>query len=171
MAELTPQERLQPSLLDRLTDDRPHQVKESRAQRVLTLSQLRVSVLRDLAWLLNTGNLSSSEDLEEFPDVARSVLNFGLPDLAGNTATSVDTHQLERLIRQVIWDYEPRILRKSLRVRLTVDETQMNQNAVTFDIEGKLWAQPLPLHLYLQTEVDLETGYVNVSEQGGGGRG
>jgi type VI secretion system protein ImpF len=35
----------------------------------------------------------------------------------------------------------------------------MSLNALMFEIEADLWAQPLPLHLYLQTEVDLETGH------------
>ncbi|MGV8301633.1 type VI secretion system baseplate subunit TssE, partial [Pseudomonas aeruginosa] len=49
MAELTLQERLQPSLLDRLTDDEPGNLKEAAERRVLTLNQLKASVLRDLA--------------------------------------------------------------------------------------------------------------------------
>jgi hypothetical protein len=48
-----PSERLQPALLDRLTDDEPD--KNRRAdKRVLTKTQLRQAVLRDLAWLFNT---------------------------------------------------------------------------------------------------------------------
>jgi len=59
MAELAPRERLQPSLLDRLTDDEPDQEVESRERRVLSVRGLREGVLRDLAWLLNTTNLLS----------------------------------------------------------------------------------------------------------------
>ena len=33
-----------------------------------------------------------------------------------------------------------------------------------FAIEAELWAQPLPLRLFLRTDLDLETGEVNVSE-------
>ena len=41
MAELTQQERLQPCLLDRLTDDAPEKTQESRDQRVVSLRRLR----------------------------------------------------------------------------------------------------------------------------------
>jgi hypothetical protein len=41
MAELTPQERLQPSLLDRLTDLAPAEREESREQRVINAARLR----------------------------------------------------------------------------------------------------------------------------------
>ena len=82
MAELTPTERLQPSLLDRLTDEEPAQSSESRNRRVLSIQKLRESVLRDVAWLLNTTNLAESDLAERYPDVAKSVVNYGLPDLA-----------------------------------------------------------------------------------------
>ena len=48
MAELTPTERLQPSLLDRLTDDEPSHSQEARNRRVLSIQKLRESVLRDV---------------------------------------------------------------------------------------------------------------------------
>ena len=32
-------------------------------------------------------------------------------------------------------------------------------------LEADLWAHPLPLHLYLQTEVDLDTGEFNVTQR------
>ena len=89
MAELTPQERLQPALLDRLIDDAPHnKTKESREHRVLNKQRLRAAVLRDLAWLFNATNFASSADLAAHPEVARSVVNFGLPALAGQTASA-----------------------------------------------------------------------------------
>ena len=90
MAELSLEERLQPSLLDRLTDTEPDVKVESRAQRVLSINRLKRSVLRDLAWLLNSGNLEMTEDLEPFPEVSNSVLNYGVLDLAGSAASSTD---------------------------------------------------------------------------------
>ena len=52
MAELTSQDRLQPSLLDRLIDHEPRNTKESSEARALTRTQLRAAVLRDLGWNL-----------------------------------------------------------------------------------------------------------------------
>ena len=167
MAELTLQERLQPSLLDRLTDDEPDQPQEATNRRVLTVLKLRDCVLRDLTWLLNTGNLGEPDLATEHPEVARSVLNYGLPDMCGLTNSSVDTDQLARLVRQAIWDFEPRILRSTLRVRAISVADHVSQNCLRFEIEGELWAQPTPLELLFKTELDLETGTVVVSEQRG----
>jgi type VI secretion system protein ImpF len=64
-------------------------------------------------------------------------------------------------------DFEPRILRQTLAVRLEINDSQMSHNAMTFLIEGELWAQPVPLRLYLKTEIDLDIGDVRVSGQTG----
>ena len=166
MAELTPSERLQPSLLDRLTDDEPLQSQEPRSRRVLSIQRLRESVLRDLGWLLNTTNMADDTLAERYPKVAESVLNYGLPDLAGLTSSSINVGELERLVQQAIWDFEPRILRHTLNVVARTNEDTMNLNALVFEITGELWAQPVPLELFLKTEVDLESGDIVVTEMG-----
>ena len=162
MADLSTQERLQPSLLDRLTDEAPHERQESRDRRVLSLKRLREAVLRDLGWLLNTTSYVPAQDLAPYPEVARSVLNFGLPELAGKVFVGMDLPRLERQLRQAIWNFEPRLLRDSLKVRVDVDAAKMNKNAVVFTIEGQLWAEPTPERLFLKTEVDLESGHFQV---------
>ena len=167
MAELLPQERLQPSLLDRLTDDAPDVKEESRDKRVLNLSQLRASVLRDIRWLLNTVNLEATQDLSAWPQVASASVNYGIPDLAGTTVSSTNEMVLERAIRRAILNFEPRILASSLNVVVHVSPEKMDRQALTFIIEGQLWARPQPQNLYLKTELDLETGTVTVDESGG----
>ncbi|WP_447795361.1 MULTISPECIES: type VI secretion system baseplate subunit TssE [Pseudomonas] len=160
VTEIATRDRLQPSLLDRLTDDDPSNLKESADKRVLSLTQLKASVLRDLAWLLNTTSLLSADATLNTP-AGTSVVNFGLPALAGNSASNVDIAALEALIHQAIATFEPRILRNTLRVRARAS-TEMNHNALSFEIEGDLWAQPVPLRLMLQTDLDLESGHVRV---------
>jgi len=166
MAELTHKERLQPSLLDRLTDKDPSTQRESKDRRVLSTQQLRDAVLRDLAWLLNTDNLHDL-DLEAHPLVASSVLNFGMRDLTGATASSLDGKQLRARLIQAIKDFEPRIDPKSLSVTVLLSEESYNQNSVSFEIKAQLWAEPVPLDLLLKTEIDLERGDVTVEEVAG----
>ena len=164
MAELTPKEKLQPSLLDRLTDDEPDRQRESRNKRVLTSTQLRESVRRDLSWLLNNTYLQAFEDLSAYPEVAQSTLNYGVPDLAGRTATTVDVKELEKSLRAAILKFEPRLLRDSIRLKSLVDPKRATHNDLSFVIEAELWAQPVPLRVFLKTDVDLETGEIAVTE-------
>jgi type VI secretion system protein ImpF len=163
LAELAATDRLQPSLLDRLTDDEPGNRLESRERRILSMRVFRQGVLRDLAWLLNTTCLAAVQNLTDYPLVARSVINFGLPDLTGRAASSMDLSAVERSIRQAIWDFEPRILRNSVQVRAVADLDAMGgHNSIVFELEGELWAQPLPERLFLRTELDLEMGSVKL---------
>lgn len=167
MAELVAKERLQPSLLDRLTDYSPTEKTESREQRVMSYRQLRQSVLRDISWLLNTTAFEALEDLSAAPYVARSVINYGIPALSGTNFSSVDAGVLERKLKQAIVDFEPRILADSLRIEIIIASEQMSHNSLSFKIEGDLWAQPLPVHLFIRSDLDLETGEVTVKEVGG----
>jgi type VI secretion system protein ImpF len=165
VAELTPQERLQPALLDRLTDEHPDEQQEAREQRVMSKRQLRQAVLRDLAWLFNSTRLESGVDLSRVPEVRRSVVNFGLPALSGRVASSLDVTELERAVRQAILDFEPRILPESLRVKALLQASQLDHhNVIGMEIHGQLWAQPVPLELLVRTEIDLETGKVEIAD-------
>ena len=170
MADPALHDRLQPSLLDRLTDDSPDVQRESRDRRSLDSKMLRRAVLRDLAWLLNTIHLAATEDLDALPEVQASVLNYGMPDLTGKTSANVDRAELERTIRQVIWDFEPRIERRSVRVRALDPGEDGPRNSLVFEIEGELWGRPLPQRLFLKTEIDLEVGDVRVSDSEDRGR-
>lgn len=165
MAELTPQERLQPALLDRLTDDEPEKQQERREHRVLSKSRLRQAVLRDLAWLFNATRLEAGTDLSSAPYVRRSVVNFGLPALSGRAASSIDVIDLERALRQSILDFEPRILPATLSVRALLQASALDHhNVIGIEIKGQLWAQPVPLELLVRTEIDLETGAVEIAD-------
>jgi type VI secretion system protein ImpF len=166
MPELTPQERLQPALLDRLSDDEPTSKVEPIERRVMSKNRLRQAVLRDLAWLFNATRLeTAAAALDRMPYVRRSVVNFGLPALSGRPSSSMDVAELERSIRQAILDFEPRILAESLEVRaIKQANAHENHNVIGVQIHGQLWAQPVPLELLVRTEIDLETGNVEIAD-------
>ena len=163
MAELLPTERLQPSLLDRLCDDDSASLQESREQRVLSIRRLRQSVLRDIAWLLNAVSLEAVQSLDNYPEAAKSVINYGIPDLSGHNLSHSDIGLIEKRIRKAILDFETRILPNTLNIKV-ISTDSYNHNAMNFDIEGDLWMQPVPLRLYLKTQLDLETGSVMVTD-------
>lgn len=164
MSQQPTRDRLQPALLDRLTDDDPSSRVEAEERRMMSKSQLRQAVLRDLGWLFNAvqpvGKL-----LESHPQVAASVLNFGLPALSGQLASKIDVSHVERAIRQTILRFEPRILESTLEVHaLEADSVLDTHNVIEFEIRGHLWSQPVPLEILLRTQMDLEAGQVQVRE-------
>ena len=167
MANVRAQDRLQPALLDRLTDDEPNSRVESADGRVINRSRLRELVLRDLSWLFNTTASGADVDWASVPHAARSVINFGLPALSGQSMSGLDLQTLQNQVRQAIIDYEPRVLPETLVVEAVHNEAQSDHhNQVGFRISGQLWAQPVPLELMLQTDIDLETGRVEIRETG-----
>lgn len=165
MTTLRAQDRLQPALLDRLTDDDPHSLVEVGEARVINRNRLRELVLRDLAWLFNCTSPGTAIDWSRAAHAQKSVLNYGLPALAGQTASTIDPLVLQARVRQAILDHEPRILPQTLVVEALVNEEQIDHhNQIGLRIRGQLWAQPVPLELLLHTDVDLETGRVAVRE-------
>lgn len=165
MAELTAQDKLQPALLDRLCDNESDKSSESRDSRVMSRQQMRQAVLRDLAWLFNATQPLRPADYAGLSEIQGSVINFGLPSLSGSTVTSVDFGALEQQIRRAILDFEPRIMAETLRVEtVTVDSLMDQHNTLSLQITGNMWAQPVPFEMLLRTEVDLETGQVNLQD-------
>lgn len=160
-------DRLQPALLDRLTDDHRADGAEVDERRVMTKQQIRSAVLRDLSWLLNSvqpwGKLA-----EHYPQIKRSVLNYGLPPMSGQLASRIDVTVLERSIKDAIVQFEPRILADTLQVRaIELESVMATHNIIEFEIRGFLWAQPVPLELLLRTQLDLEAGQVEVKDATG----
>ena len=158
-------DRINPSLLDRLTDEAPGERSATGAGSAVSLSELRKSVLRDLNWLFNTCQLLATEEAEAWPAVRKSVVNYGLPPLSGVTASGLDVRKLERALRQAILDFEPRILPDSVSVKALVDPQSLDHhNVISLQIEALLWAQPVPVELLLRTQFDLESGQNRVDE-------
>ncbi len=162
MAETTLLERIQPCLLDRLTDDEPDNPRESRVSRVISPARYRDAVMRDLRWLFNTSSRLESAELEDFPEVARSVLSYGMRDLCGRISTSLDVSSLEREMTEAVLRFEPRILPESVRVRAVSHANANSPSVLSFEISAELWANPLPEHLFIKTEIDLETGHCKI---------
>nr|WP_277396212.1 type VI secretion system baseplate subunit TssE [Burkholderia sp. Ac-20379] len=157
-------------MLDRLTDLAPHEPDESREQRVITAARLRECVTRDIAALLNCTRQWDGERLDALDGldhVRNSVLNFGIPDLAGATLAGIDSGTLQERIRVALLDFEPRLIADTVQVRVHADDTRMDGRSLSFRIEAQMWAQPMPLGLYLRTDVDLETGEFRVAQHFG----
>lgn len=165
MADRTISERLQPSLLDRLTDEDPARTSESRDQRVIDIKRLREIVQRDLSWLLNTNNAEPWIDPELHPHAARSVLNYGIIDLSGVFATRSRNDAIRASLRHSIELFEPRLRPGSLMIELTTAKAGRDV-VLAFDIRADMWAEPVPLELYLRSEIDVTTGAVAVERIG-----
>ncbi len=157
---------MQPALLDRLTDDEPESRHETLESSVVSKGRLKRTVLRDLVWLLNTTCHHTGGELDNYPEVRRSVFNYGIPVLSGKNFSNVDWRELERSIHAAILVFEPRILPDSLRVKAIAPTDMLgHHNLLQFELRGELWSMPFPIELLIRTDLDLETGQMKLTDQ------
>ncbi|MFS2222877.1 type VI secretion system baseplate subunit TssE [Pantoea sp. B65] len=158
---------MQPSLLDRLSDDAPDKLQELPSQRLLSHSALRRQVLRDLQWLLNSINSTSRHDLRSLLHVQRSTFNFGVTALSGQHVSAIEWSRLQRQLTEAIVHFEPRILPQGLQVRCLSDCKALNlHNLLSIEIKGRLWCVPYPLEFLFHSKIDLENGHFELKDVG-----
>ncbi|WP_173632761.1 type VI secretion system baseplate subunit TssE [Paramixta manurensis] len=160
-------DKMQPSLLDRLTDNAPDKQQEPVSQTLVSHSALRRHVLRDLQWLFNSINNEAQQDLAPFPQVRRSAWNFGVAPLAGQRMSDIEWQDIQRKLTEAIINFEPRILPQGLQVRCVSDTGSLElHNVLSIEIKGRLWCVPYPLEFLFRTDVDLENGHFELKEVG-----
>lgn len=143
---------------------------ELRRSVALSMADLRAAVLRDLSCLLNTEHAESLPLVEDdepvtafagLPRARDSVLNYGIPALAGRVRTPSDYETLAREVEAAIARFEPRL--REVRVRLEGHDADVAvRSPVTLLIEGELWGYPLAETLRVRTLLDLEEGRARV---------
>jgi type VI secretion system protein ImpF len=132
----------------------------------VSMRRLRDYVCRDLSALLNSASLGAVVDLTAYPHVQSSVLNFGMPSLAGRTARTVDPQQIAATIEAAVRRFEPRL--SAVRVTPEMGEDGSETHVLAFRIDAQLWGQPMPQQLVLRTSIDVDSGNVTLADPGGG---
>jgi type VI secretion system protein ImpF len=134
-----------------------------RAQSRAPISEpgLRREVSADLVDLLNTTNLDAAFSLEDAPEVARSVLNFGFPDLSAWTIDENRLLELSREIERSLMIHEPRLAAATLKVNRDpfVDIEALR---LKFFIKADLRTEPIDVPVEFVAEVELDTGRIAV---------
>ncbi len=137
------------------------------ASRQLTLrapiseAKLRELVNTDLLALLNTTNFASAEDLSDAPEVSRSILNYGFPDLAWRTVDDNNITEIAAEIEIALREFEPPAGRKSIKARrdMTVGSGDLR---LRFLVKAELRAQPVNVQMEFVAEVEADTGKIKI---------
>jgi type VI secretion system protein ImpF len=180
MAKPTTTPRLNPTLFDKLVADsdisglRGEEMERIEASREtmrhysvprlerFNEAALRATVRRELAWLLNTTHLGSVIDLDAYPEVKTSVLNYGIPEMSGKSLNRRLVLQRARDIRTAIRAFEPRIAEASLVVD-PVDGVE-RENSVTFVIHGDISSAVRAVPVKFRTDFEADTSAATVRE-------
>jgi len=159
MAQLDLPPGLMPSLKDRLLD--PDSMG-TRGRPGYGLRQILESVRDDLEELLNT-RLSQRALETQYPELARSLVTYGLPDLASlNSKTQANQEAIGGIIEAVIALHEPRL--RNVRTKL-VRAGDIGKRLL-FHIDAELRVDPAP-KVAFETVVELTTGQASIRERTG----
>lgn len=161
MARVDKKKKLRPSILDRLIDNDPNSSVEIDPDQHQKLKDLRDSVRRDLVNLLNT-RFRMVEPEDELIEVKKSLLNYGLPDLATVNISDKDKRKefIEHL-ETVLIEFEPRF--KSVKVNYMENSDSLDRT-LRFRIDAILYADPSPEMVVFDSILEPVTRTVDVEE-------
>lgn len=162
---------LKPSILDKLIGDLSR-VRSDGSRDLLPCfvprldrfneEELRACVRRDIEWLLNVVHFQSAVSLADYPEIAGSVLNHGLPELIGRSLDRAGLAARATEIAAAIRIYEPRLIPGSVEVHLEDGEVGF-ENQLRFIIQGHLSNSIDDGFIALYTAIDLDTGNVEIA--------
>ncbi|MFK7943755.1 MAG: type VI secretion system baseplate subunit TssE [Paracoccaceae bacterium] len=103
--------------------------------------------------------------LAAYPHVRRSVVNYGLPSMIGQSIYRLRIEDLENELREAILAYEPRLNKLSVRVERRMVETgsgpeEMDEidpeKPISFDIQAEIRGKGEAVQVLISTVWDLE---------------
>lgn len=161
MASIDKKKKLRPSILDRLIDNDPDNTVEKDSDQHQKLKELRNSVRRDLENLLNT-RFRMVEPADEYTELKKSLLNYGLPDLATiNISDKIKQKEFINHLESILIDFEPRF--KTVKVNYMENADSLDRS-LRFRIDATLYADPSPEVVVFDSILEPVTRTVNVEE-------
>ncbi|MEI5677255.1 MULTISPECIES: type VI secretion system baseplate subunit TssE [unclassified Mesorhizobium] len=137
---------------------------------VVSAEVLREAVRRDIEALFNTERFEATPlltdfeadqigddppSLDDFPEVRRSVVNYGVPSFSGRSARDFDREALAREIRSVLAAFEPRLKESATKVTVNSGDKSVG---LSIEIDAVLMMSPTPERMRLRTMIDLDNG-------------
>ncbi|RWG91074.1 type VI secretion system baseplate subunit TssE [Mesorhizobium sp.] len=156
--------------LQRLILQTEHRTEIESRGVVVSARVLREAVRRDIEALFNTERfesvpmLSDAEQeqpldelppLADFPEVRRSVVNYGVPSFSGRSSRDFDRDILAREIRSVLATFEPRLKESATTVNVALGDKSVG---LKIEIDAVLIMTPTPERMRLRTTINLDNG-------------
>ncbi len=157
------EKRLLPSLLDRLSERSIAEASQATTARgELPERDLEKALLRDLGYLLNTTAISTVENISAWPQIRKSVLNYGIGPFTGKLIENSDLPRIESSIRRAIQCFEPRLKRESIVVSAAADDPDQDHRSVRICISGEWIGETELPPVHIEVLVDTETNRLEV---------
>jgi len=150
-------------LNERSKGERVISARGSYRRRGADETRLKRNLTIDLMSLVNTIDLDSAVDLEGLDYVKKSVLNFGLYDVAHLTSQEVGVNEIGNDLRNALLSHEPRLSEESLRVEKVKEFDDVRQK-VRFTVSAEMYSSPLDIPIEFVAELDVASGKVQLSK-------
>ncbi len=148
---------LMPSLLDRMIDP---EAGGTAFRPGYGPEQVMAVVKRDLEWLLNTRQAFYPSAVH-YPDVMRSIVIYGLPDLSSLPAFTTQQRQdICRILETIIELFEPRL--QEVRAHL-IEEDGGKETILRYRVDARLRLDPAP-DVAFETLLELTTGHYSIKD-------
>jgi len=145
-------------------DERTIPGRRSAVRSAITGAELARAVASDVEVLLNTVHLGASLDLSHHAHVARSVLNFGLPDMVHRSLEDVGVNDIGVEIKTALNAHEPRILPASVRVARD-HEADATALKLRFVVSANLDCEPLNVPVEFVADLERDTGKITIGRR------
>lgn len=151
--------RLRTSVLDKLVDESPGSAREPDQDRMLSVAQVKMSVLQDIENLLNTRR-GILQPASGYPELSNSVYSYGIADFtAADPKNKSVRQQLRRDIEKTLSRFEPRL--RNVRVHLEMRGKNLRQ--LRFHVTALLVIEPIREPVSFDTLFDLNRSECIVS--------
>jgi type VI secretion system protein ImpF len=123
---------------------------------------LKQNLSLDLLALVNTIDLDSAIPLKGLDHARRSVINFGLRDIAWLTSEEAGVADIGRDLMEALLNHEPRLIRETLHVEKAEDFDDVHQR-VRFNVSAEMACRPFDVPIEFVAEVDVGSGKVQLT--------
>jgi type VI secretion system protein ImpF len=160
MAKREIERTVQPSVLDRLTDEEPRSPADRRVSYLESLQQFKRSVQRDLEWLLNSRRTPDPAP-ESFEELRGSLYHYGIVDVTSLSDSAPSRARLLKQVSEALATFEPRLA--NVRISIVEQEGEAHRRELRFVIEGTLRVDPSPEQVAFDTVLHFSTGEIDVT--------
>jgi type VI secretion system protein ImpF len=160
MAKREIERTVQPSLIDRLTDEDPRASLDPRTTYGESLRRFKASVRRDLEWLLNTRRIAEMPP-EDLTELNGSVYVYGVPDITSlSRDSSQERRRLLKHVETALGLFEPRLT--DIRISLVDVDGENRRRELHFLVEATLRLDPTPEQVMFDTVLEFSSGQYEV---------
>ena len=148
------EQRLLPSIVDRLIDLSPSVPNEPAKSQGQVVFEMKASLRRDLENLLNT-RWTCVLWPPEYEELDLSLINYGIPDFTGvNMGSPENQKRLIQIVKRAIEKFEPRLINFTVEIINQIDNVN---RTLSFRVDGLLQSDPYPEQVVFDTSLDVHS--------------